>query len=325
MTHAQSKALQKEAVERLMQATSGRATVAELRDLRAWRTRSTAHAEAYRKAADIWENLGVAAKESTTAEDAAVMAGSFRQRGIVSRRAIFAGGGAALAATVAAAVVRPPLGLWPSLSDFLADYHTAVGEHRTFALANGISIEMNTQTRIARRVNDNGEERIELLAGEAAITAAPATPKPLTVFAADGRVLADKAQFNVRYDADAVRVTCLDGTIRIECGGDAAALRAREQLVYTERGIGSVKAIDPAAVTAWRQGLLIFHDEPLTAVLDEVNRYWRGHIILLNGELGRRRVNVRIELARIDEVISYVRSVLGARVRTLPSGIVVLT
>ena len=60
-------------------------------------------------------------------------------------------------------------------------------------------------------------------------------------------------------------------------------------------------------------------------VIEEVNRYWRGRIILLNGDLGRRRVSVRLELARIEEIISYVQSVLGASVRRLPGGVVLLT
>lgn len=78
-------------------------------------------------------------------------------------------------------------------------------------------------------------------------------------------------------------------------------------------------------VAAWQRGLLIFREEPLVNVLAEVNRYWQGRIILLNADLGQRRVTARIELARVGEVISYVRSVLGAQVRSLPGGVVLLS
>jgi ferric-dicitrate binding protein FerR (iron transport regulator) len=60
-------------------------------------------------------------------------------------------------------------------------------------------------------------------------------------------------------------------------------------------------------------------------MLAEVNRYWQGRIILLNADLGQRRVTARIELARVSEVIAYVRSVLGAQVRELPGGVVLLS
>jgi transmembrane sensor len=323
----QSKALQGEAVERLMQATSGRATVADLRELRTWRQRSAAHAEAHRRAVEMWEALGTAAGESVTAADRAMIAGRTRADGghAIGRRGLLLGGGMAMAAAAGIAVVRPPLGWWPSLSDLLADYRTETGEQRMIALADGISVEMNTRTSIARRAGNDEEERIELLTGEAMIVAAPPASKVLTVVAADGRVLAARAQFNLRNDSGGVRVTCLEGDVQVECRGDEATIHAGEQLVYSANGFGSAITVDPATVTGWRKGLLIFRDEPLARVLDEVNRYWRGQIVLLNGELGRRRVTLRIELARIEEVISYVRIVMGARVRSLPGGVVVLT
>jgi transmembrane sensor len=326
MTQAQFDTLRDEALERLMHATSGHATVADLRELESWRGRSAAHADAYGRALGIWEALGTAAGESATALDRAMIAGQGAAgRPAVSRRLLLAGG--AMAATVAAvAIVRPPLGLWPSLSDLHADYHTDAGERRTLTLAEGISVEMNTRTSIVRRSTSQDEERIEVLSGEAAISTASGALKPVTVIAGEGRVTAaSQSLFNLRYDADAVRVSCLDRSVSVECRGSETILHAGEQLVYSTRGISSIAAIDPTAVAAWRRGLLIFRDEPLVRVLDEVNRYWRGRIILLNSELGSRHVTVRIELARIDEVISYIRSVLNANVRSLPGGVVLLT
>jgi transmembrane sensor len=327
MMRSQLKALQDEALELLMHATSGHATVDDLRELESWRARSSAHAKAYLKAATVWVALGQAAEESATAEDRAMIAGRVAARDrAFSRRSLLVGGAAAAAAaaTSGVAVVRPPLGLWPSLSDLMADYHTDVGEQRTVALAEGVSVEMNTRTSVVRRANDGGE-RIELLIGEAVFSSALAPSRALTAIAADGHVVAATAQFNLRYDADVVRVTCLNGSVQVGCRDATAALRGGEQLIYSTQGISSIATIDSAAVMAWRQGLLVFRDEPLGRVLDEVNRYWRGRIILLDGELSRRRVTMRIELARVSEVISYVQSVFGANVRSLPGGIVILT
>ena len=327
MNQPQFKGLQDEALGRLVHATSGHATVGDLHELEAWRERSIAHAKAYRSAIAIWEALGSAAGESTTAQDRAMIAGQVMARSqVLSRRSVLVGGtmAAAAAASVGIAIVRPPLGLWPSLSDLMADYRTDAGEQRTITFAEGISVAMNTRTSMVRHPAGSGE-RIELLAGEAVFSSALKSSGALTAVAANGQVIAAAAQFNLRYDGDAVRVTCLEGSVRVECRDETAGLRAGEQLAYSTRGISSVAAIYPAAVTVWRQGLLIFWDEPLTRVVDEVNRYWRGRIILLNGDLGRRRVTVRIELSRIGEVISYIRSVLGADVRTLPGGVVFLT
>jgi transmembrane sensor len=327
MTQPHLKNLKGEALEWLMHATSGHATVADLRELEAWRGRSAEHAEAYRRAVAVWEALGSAAAEGATMKDRAMIAGHAPNRSQAFSRRRFLIGGAitsAAAATVGGVVVRPPLGLWPSFSDLMADYRTEVGEHRTVTLAESVSVEMNTRTSVIRRPGGDGE-RIELLTGEAVISSALKASNPLTVIAAEGQVIASAAQFNLRYDAGVVRVTCLEGSVQVGCCDNKVDLPAGKQLAYSSQGVSLPAVVDPALITAWRQGLLIFRDEPLARMLEEVNRYWRGRIVLLNEDLGRRHVTVRIELARIGEVISYTRSVLGANVRTLPGGIVVLT
>jgi transmembrane sensor len=329
MMQSRSDILQDEALELLMRATSGHATVGDLQELEAWRSRSVDHAEAYRCAMGIWERLGIAAGESVTAADRAMIAGRIHaERQAIGRRTLLVGGGAALAAaaSLGAVVVRPPLGVWPSWSDLMADYHTGTGQQRTVTLVDGISVEMNTRTSIARRSVRDETERVELLSGEAAFVTPHNLSKPMTVIAADGQVTGSPGtRFNLRYDTGLVHVICLGGSVKVECGGAATTLHKEEQLAYSGQGIGSVAAADPTAATAWQRGLLIFRDEPLVQVLGEINRYWRGRIVLLNNDLGRRRVTVRIELARIDEVISYIHSVLGADVRTLPGGVVLLT
>jgi transmembrane sensor len=327
MIRSRFEILQREALDRLTHATSGHATVGDLRELEAWRMRSAAHAEAYRNAIEAWERLGAAAKESATAADRALIAGRITRAGthILGRRAFFAGGAAAAAAATGFIVVRPPLGLWPSLADLRADYRTGTGENRSLSLAQGISLEMNTRTSIARGPTDSDATSIELIAGEVEISAKTEASAPLTVIAADGHVTAADAKFNLRRDPGAVQVTCVSGVVQVECAGRATTLLATQQLAYSQDGIGPIITADPAVVTAWRQGLLIFRNEPLAAVVDEVNRYWRGRIILLNADLGRRRVSARVELARLDEVISYVQSVMGVEVRMLPGGVVLLT
>src|SRR5215469_1449801 len=71
-----SRALQREAPDQLMHATSGRATMADLGRLEAWRGRSPAHGEAYRRALGVWQALEAAGREAATAEDRALLAGA---------------------------------------------------------------------------------------------------------------------------------------------------------------------------------------------------------------------------------------------------------
>lgn len=317
--------LEREALDWLLRITAGNATVRELSEFEAWRRQSKAHAEAHRRALRLWQKLEVAGREVATTPDRGKIAGrSVPATFAVGRRALLTYG-LATAATAAAGVMvlRPPLGLWPSLSDLLADYHTAAGERRSVTVTENVSAELNTRTSIGRRSLAQGEA-IELIAGEVAVSSACSADRPFIVLAGGGQTRSSRAKFDVRYDGDVVRVTCLDGAVQIEQAGATAVLQGSQQAYYSDRGISPATTIDPAIVTAWQQGLLIFRDEELSYVIKEVNRYWAGRIIVLDPGLGRRRVTARVELARIGEVISYVQTVLGAKVRTLPGGVVLL-
>jgi transmembrane sensor len=321
--HPDFRSLQRQALDWLLRVTSGNPTVGELQQFEAWRGMSDVHAEAYRSALRIWHSLEVAARETATAADRAITTGS-SAASAPDRRIFLAGGFAAAAAGAGVLVARPPLGLWPSLSDLLADYHTATGERRSVTVTARVSAEMNTRTSIGRRTLAQGEA-IELISGEIAISSACSVDRPFVVLVGNRQIRSAMAKFDIRYDGDLVLVTCLDGTVQVEQAGEITTLRPNEQASYSGRRINSVKTVDPAVITAWQQGLLIFRDEQLSWVIDEVNRYWSGRIVVLDAALGRRRVTARIELARIGEVVSYARTVLDATVRTLPGGIVLLS
>jgi transmembrane sensor len=325
LNQRRSQLLQREALDLLLRVTSGDATVGELRELEAWRDQSEAHAQAYRSALGIWQSLEAAGRATVTAQDRAIAAKPSSFAPFVSgRRAFLTGGFAAAASAAAVMVVRPPVNLWPSLSDLMADYHTVAGEQRTVTVTDEVSAELNTRTSVDRRSVAQGNA-IELIAGELAVSSTCSDDHPFVVLAGGGRTRSARARFNIRYDGDLVRVTCLDGAVQIERAGASATLQANQQASYSDRGISPASIVDPAIVTAWMRGLVIFRDEELSQVVEEVNRYWSGRIIVLNADLGRRRVTARIELARIGEVISYVETVLGAKVRRLPGGVVLLS
>jgi transmembrane sensor len=71
--------------------------------------------------------------------------------------------------------------------------------------------------------------------------------------------------------------------------------------------------------------LLVFRHEPLSHVVDEINRYRRGRIIVVNDALGRRPVVASFRIDRMDEVVPRIERALNVRATTLPGGIVLLS
>ena len=316
-------ALRNEAKDWVVHIATGEATEADLAALERWRSQSPLHAEAYTQASRLWGMLGAPLAAAARSEAMRSAPWLPRLARPVGRRAVLGGAVAASAVAVAGAMAtRPPLDLWPSLDEFAADYRTATGERRKITLADHASIDMNTRTSLNLRATQSSADSIELIAGEAAVATGP---RSIMVHAAKGRISATNAQFTVRCDTREVRVTCLAGLAEVEYEGQRVTVRPREQVVYTARDLSQAVAVDPEIVTGWRDGILIFQNERLAHVIEEVNRYRSGRIVLMNADLGERRISARFKLARLDAVLTQFQEAFGAKVTPLAGGFVLLS
>ena len=96
-------------------------------------------------------------------------------------------------------------------------------------------------------------------------------------------------------------------------------------LTYSAADVGAVVAVDTQAVVAWREQILVFNNATLATVVDEINRYRPGMLVLLNKELGQRRVQARFSLQQLAGVALLIRDAYGAKCTELPGGVVLLS
>jgi transmembrane sensor len=312
--------IEREAHEWVLRFAAGGAHTADLAAFQQWSARDPAHAQAFARACRLWEALEPAGKmlpPQLRTERAAA-------RPKLARRAFI--GGALTASFVggAALVMRPPFDLWPSWSELTADLRTGPGEQRSIVLKGGASIDLNTRTSIALRTTTDDLERIELIGGEAEISTPSDGPQRIEVIAGDGRVAASQASFNLRFENANLCATCVRGMLEIEHRGSSARLRPGEQISYSAQGLGPARSVDPQGVTAWKDGVLVFHGTPLSQAIAEINRYRAGRIILTNAALGRRLFNARFRIANVEDVVKQIQQIFGAKVVSLPGGIVLL-
>ncbi len=298
--HSAASPLHDEACDWLVLLTSGRATVADAKALQAWCAQSPEHAQAFEQAKVVWQQLAPALDQVAPP----------RRFG---RRAFLGG---AIAASAAVVMVR--VGVPGGFSGLTADYRTAVGEQRQVLLSDGVSLELNTQTRVSRV-----GQGIELLEGEVEVLAHVA--QPLKVLAGEGAVSAAQARFNLRNTDRTVCVTCIEGWLSVEVGGRNVRLEGGRQLTYGAAGMGEPVAVDTQAVVAWREQVLVFNNATLASVVDEINRYRPGMLVLLNKQLGQRRVQARFSLQQLAGVALLIRDAYGAKCTELPGGVVLLS
>lgn len=317
-------ALHKEAQHWLLRLTSGAATVQDARAFEHWCEQSAAHVEAFAETRRLWENLGPAAHAWKAGERVRAATAAERAAGPrMSRRAFL---GAAVTASAALVVVHPPLQLWPSLSDMVADYRTATGEQREVDLGRNVVVQMNTQTTINLRKSHGQVTGIELLGGEIQVKTTAAKADPLSVFAGGGRIdVGAMGKCNVRCDGTQVQVTGLDGATTLRYQGQTTVLTTAQLAEFGDGRVGEVMPANLEVTMGWRRRVLIFDGQPLAEVVREINRYRPGKIILANDRLATREVQARFSLNQLTDVAALIQDAYGAKVTSLPGGIVILS
>lgn len=320
---ATTRALQRDAYAWVRRLTSGEATVADAQALKQWCDASPAHAAAFAEARRLWRDLGPAGEMVRARASADVRRAARPAR---AGRRVFLGGALASAAGIGAAVVAPA-GFWGAMTSMAsADYRTSAGEQRQIALANQVTVDLNTRTSVALLDKDSaGTARhgVDLLDGEIAVDNSRSAA-PFVVAASGGRTTGTQANFEVRNLETRVCVTCVSGDVRVEVGGSSVQLAARQQVVYEGGRLGHATSVDTAVVSAWRAGVLVFRDTPLADVIGEINRYRSGHVMVFDKHLAQSRLSGRFRIDRLGEIFAQIQEVLGARVTQLPGGIVVV-
>jgi len=194
-------------------------------------------------------------------------------------------------------------GYW--LQDLQADYSSA-GQIRQVTLADQSQVTLDAGSAIAVDFAQ-GERRVRLLHG-AAFFEVTHTGEPFLVEAGGGKVRVLGTQFEVREQGDGAQVTVRSGRVAVTPGQGAVAreLTANQQLAYVDGHAGSTVSVDSESRLAWRQGWLNYYQVPLAQVVEDLGRYYPGRILLLEGELGQRKVSgsfpVQAPLAALDSL-----------------------
>jgi transmembrane sensor len=309
--------VQREALDWLGRLHSGGATEEDFAAWEAWRNQSLAHAQAYDLAQKILRFTG----EHEQKPDEALVPVPFYEREVPRRVAlaamVFAAGGYGF--------VNPPMGMWPSLAELSSDYRTQTGQQKQLALASGLSVELNTNTSVS--LNNRPQlPGIKLVSGEVAVNADLPRPMQFVASTGEGEVKAQNASFDLRKTATGFRAICVTGLITVRQNKAEVSLQPGEAIVCTAgaRAPGQPFKVDADAVTAWRKGEIVFRNASLREIVAEINRYRRGEIILINQDVGERKLSGSFSVKHLDDMADHLALFAGVHASTLPGGIILL-
>jgi len=290
-----------------------------------WLQADPAHAEAYAQAQVVWELSEVAG--STLANEEALVMQRYLSQMNVSRRHRLARWSSGLAVAACLLLMVGVFAGWQPmrwLNDLGADYVSAPGQVRTLTLADQSEVALGADSAIA--VNFSGNERhVELRRGVAFFHVTH-TGQPFVVDADGGEARVLGTEFEVRLQPGGAQVTVLSGRVGVKADKQAPQqiLTADQQVAYAAGTADTVHRVDSLAQLGWRTGWLTYYKTPLADVVADLKRYYPGQIVLLNAQLGERRISGSFPSQDPQTVINSLQGVLGFEQHNLFGKVIVL-
>ena len=231
----------------------------------------------------------------------------------------------AVAASVLAVALG--LGLFSGLNhpgSYSAEFSTVLGERKHVALPDGSVIDLNSRSRL--QVHYEKDRRlIELSEGEAMFSVEHDSSRPFVVEAGSGKITVTGTRFDVRRDVTQTRVAVEQGTVKVQ-GHDAPD----NEFINLTAGLGThvdaqgkvaaAYAVNPAELTAWRGGKLVFNNARLSEVAAEVSRYREQPLTVSNPGVANLRLTSVFKSDNTDALLKALPNILPVAIRTLADG-----
>jgi len=202
---------------------------------------------------------------------------------------------------------------------------TAVGESRDIVLNDGSMLEMNARTTMEVIIDDSRRE-VLLSNGEAVFHVA-SDDRPFVVRTELGTIAALGTTFNVEVGNGILEVSVIEGEVSVTSSGsplpltefdsdvgvrfaqDAALLGAgdwlevsgskqRQQVLGTEEFRKRL---------LWRNGAVLFEEQPLQTVVEEMRRYNRVSIHVADSELSGLKISGEFKTGNTKAFLSRLR------------------
>jgi transmembrane sensor len=212
-------------------------------------------------------------------------------------------------------------------------YVTAIGQQESFSLADSSIMQLNTDSQV--QVDYSAQSRkIRLVRGEAHFDVAHDPDKPFEVYAGQSMVSALGTAFSVYLKTDDVKVIVTDGQVNIAAVSSVTpddvkikeinlikldSLQAGQSAVFNNttstiitKNILAEQELQKSM--SWQDGYLLFDGDPLSHVIEEVNRYVPLTIEITDPKLKSIPVGGRFRAGDIRAIFDILEDSFGIQV-----------
>jgi transmembrane sensor len=160
--------------------------------------------------------------------------------------------------------------------------------------------------------------------GRANFTVVSDKDRPFVVKAAEGRIVADASNFDVRCDGQNACVMLFSGQASVNLNNEIRRLVPGERMSLVGETVAAIDRPRPAAAGAWHSGRTVFEDTRLSEAVAEMNRYSAIELEIQGRDLGAKRIS---GIYRNGDNIAFANTIatlMGARVQETPRRVLLI-
>lgn len=346
MTNSSHKndSIEAEAASWVAQLDSGLQTDADRIALREWMARSPRHAAELKSLAELWGDIDIAVQLNIEQNnDTTASFGSFLSAWVrVKPRQVYT-----LVSLLLVMIVGSSFLINGQYFDkhFQHTYSVATGEQQEIELIDGSKLHLNTDSVVEVHYTSK-HRRLRLLKGEAHFDVKHDAKRPFEVHAGPSLVTAIGTAFSVRLKPNDISVIVTEGRVRLSDAKASVNLLgnqdASQVAVVSDSVIGAGESasvdflslevsisqdtsMDRKRRLAWRDGLVIFQNDSLQHVIDEVARYTSVSIVIADASIRDKRFSGMFRTGEVVALLGALQSSFGINVEYADNNVVYLT
>jgi transmembrane sensor len=279
-----------------------------------WLQDSDEHRAAWRKMEKLWGALGELPVAPTPVVESITVAPPPARR---RPRLVWPGLAVAAGLAAVAVLIAPQAGL-----ALRADFQTGVGETRAVQLADGSTVTLGPQSALSvvNGLSSGDTRQIELLKGQAYFQVAPDPQHPFIARAGQLSIRVLGTAFDLELQDHAAEVALEHGQIQAE--NDQPPLSERllpGQRLKLSWPSGQVERsrLSPNEVASWRSGSLFVENQSVAEIVDHLQRYTQGWIVIADPALKQRRITGVFDLTDPQRALKALAQSLAVESRQM--------